>query len=146
MRCYALRNKVIEDMGFASYAEYLRSGLWRSIRARVLKRAKNHCHICHGAATQVHHRRYYRKVMEGKWLSHLNAVCATCHELGEFDDDGQKVDLYAANDRLSKFRTPRPGQCPQCKKNPLGKGRSLCRKCRRAIACSHQGGSAQGGG
>lgn len=130
---YAARNRILRDMGFASYADYLKSDLWKEIRLKVLERADFTCHICQGDASQVHHRLYFREVLEGKWLNCMNAICVECHKLGEFSDDGEKVGLKDANKRLTYFRKPKPGQCIHCKKNITRVGRSLCRKCKREL-------------
>ncbi len=129
---YLKRDQTLRDMGYGSYAEYLASPLWRQIRAKVLGRAKGKCHICKTAPpTQVHHRSYHAYVLSGMALGRLNAVCRPCHELGEFGDHGQKVNLRECNARLSRFLKPAPGFCVRCKKNSTRLGRALCRSCRR---------------
>jgi len=143
---YMRRDATLRDMGYPSYKAYLASPLWKSIRAKVIERAHGKCHICGGKATEVHHRLYWREVLDGRWLNNLNAVCRTCHELGEFGDEGQKVSMREANRRLTRFRKPKPGQCTHCKMNIVRKGHSLCRKCKRIIARSRNGGTAQGHG
>lgn len=130
---YARRNATLRGMGYTSYADYLASPLWKSIRKRVLSKAKYKCHICRGGATQVHHRSYSRDTLEGRWLSHMNAICRDCHRSGELDDIGKKVPLRLVNKRLTVLRKPRAGQCACCKMNPVRLGHDLCGKCKKAI-------------
>lgn len=67
-------------IGFSTYAEYLASPLWRSIRGKILKAAKGKCHYCRGLAYQVHHERYTEGNLLGKTEDGLQATCKTCHE------------------------------------------------------------------
>jgi hypothetical protein len=106
-RVYRERNLNLRAMGFASYKEYLRSDLWRSIRARVLE-AHPDCFACGGTATQVHHRTYRKKDLEGRDLRKLFAVCASCHERCEFrDGDGEKLNPVQSTAKLKMARTLR---------------------------------------
>ena len=75
---YNARDRVLAEIGFASYSEYLRSTLWRSIRAKVRERDRNLC-LCGNPAAHVHHRNYYRQTMTGECLSALQCVCEACH-------------------------------------------------------------------
>lgn len=61
------------------YNVYLQSAQWRTIRSRVLDRAKGMCEGCGvEKAVQVHHLTY-RHVCE-EFLWELRAVCLKCHE------------------------------------------------------------------
>jgi hypothetical protein len=70
------------------YAEYLRGGVWRDKRARVLRRANGVCEGCGDKASlQVHHTRYPSNCWPGspEWnaqekLFDLRAICRRCHE------------------------------------------------------------------
>lgn len=96
---YGARREVLLAMGFMNYQEYLASALWASIRRRVL--AKNAaCVACGGPATQVHHGRYTRPVMEGRELRHLYSVCDDCHRHSEYTRKGQKLNPSRATDKL----------------------------------------------
>jgi 5-methylcytosine-specific restriction endonuclease McrA len=63
---------------FAKYDEYLRSPRWRSLRAKVLRRAGGVCESClERRATQVHHKTYERVFTEAAF--DLVAICDACH-------------------------------------------------------------------
>lgn len=102
---YKARNEVLRSLGFASYADYLRSPLWASIRQRVLESSR-WCFVCGDLATQVHHQRYCRKDLTGKSLKKLVPVCATHHYRAEFRrHDGAKLSTRQANRKLKQLRT-----------------------------------------
>lgn len=82
--------KDLLEMGFATYADYLKSHLWASIKRQVMDKAKGKCRLCRKEAEVVHHRRYDRDVMEGKRNCHLIALCRSCHHIVEFNQNGQK--------------------------------------------------------
>jgi len=75
-----------------NYEEYLASPVWQEIRARKL-RANCGCAICGLVlATQVHHRDYRPRVLEGKDDNALLALCEVCHWRIEFRPDERKRD------------------------------------------------------
>jgi hypothetical protein len=94
---YEVRSESLKQLGFESYADYLKSDLWRGIRQRVLDRDENHCWCCPKKARQVHHKSYALAVMEGKDLEPLISICRGCHKHIEFKDEGGKVGLQKAN-------------------------------------------------
>lgn len=81
---YGQRNRNVALLGFKDYAEYLRSPLWFSIRARVL-RERSQCDFCGCEATQVHHSSYSMDVLRGNTTVGLHATCRECHRGGEYD-------------------------------------------------------------
>ncbi len=82
---YAQRNRLIRThCGFDTYAAYLASDLWKSIRRSVLKADKATCRCCGRNATEVHHIRYTVKNLTGKSRKHLISICRECHEAIEF--------------------------------------------------------------
>jgi 5-methylcytosine-specific restriction endonuclease McrA len=81
---YQRRNKLLSEMRFGSYAEYLESDLWKEIRNRVLIRDGLRCRVCASEATQVHHKSYDRCVLAGESIDQLISICETCHEAIEF--------------------------------------------------------------
>ncbi len=87
---YAHRNVTLSGMGFLSYAEYLSSDLWWSIRRRVLLRASS-CVMCQNAATQVHHVDYTRGNLTGADSHLMVPICRPCHKRIEFGDGGRKA-------------------------------------------------------
>ena len=104
MNRYKQRDDVLLQMGYSSYGDYLQSPLWARIRARVMQGCRGLC-ICGKPATEIHHRTYKRRYMEGrgKVTTFLTAICRECHEFIEFDEGGNKVSLGLANTRLEKL-------------------------------------------
>lgn len=82
---YGERESILREMGFPSYAAYLASDLWASIRERVLARDGRRCRLCPREASQVHHTKYSRAVLLGRDLKWLAAICGGCHRFVEFD-------------------------------------------------------------
>ena len=110
---YQERNKTLRQMGFPTYRAYLESDEWRRIREKVLRTQKHRCHVCRGTAVLVHHTNYDRKVLEGKRVRPLVALCADCYRRGEFVPSGRKTELKEANRRLGLWgvgrkRNPHP--------------------------------------
>jgi hypothetical protein len=95
---YGYRDENLLRMGFSSYRAYLKSELWKDIRARVLARAPDGlCEKCKRApATQVHHRSYDPATLAGTTIDSLTKTCARCHTKAERPDDrGQtRYDRY----------------------------------------------------
>lgn len=73
----------------SGYKDYLKSPLWKSIRRRVLMAASHECACCSDKATQVHHRDYRPRVLNGNDDSMLVALCRVCHEAIHTDLDGR---------------------------------------------------------
>lgn len=87
---YEDRNNQLRGMGFRSYAEYLSSGLWKTIRYAILQ-INPTCQLCENdKAVQVHHLDYDRSTLEGKNSAGLLSTCRDCHERVEFHKDGTK--------------------------------------------------------
>lgn len=96
---YMARNAILAELGFASYADYLRSRLWISIRRRVLGGGKA-CQLCGERATQVHHSRYTIGNLRGTSTRYLFPVCGDCHAAAERHTNGRKRSLPEANAAL----------------------------------------------
>lgn len=94
------REQTLKEMGYSSYAEYLASDLWKSIRKQVLDNAKK-CVLCKGKPTEVHHKNYHRPTLEGKTIDSLVPLCRFCHYRIEFTK-GKKNSLATANTKLKK--------------------------------------------
>ena len=92
---YASRNFTLKKLGFNTYKDYLKSPLWKRIRAKVLTHANYTCEICRSKANQVHHSRYHRNDLLGKTLKFLHALCEDCHYNVEFKK-GEKLSLKNA--------------------------------------------------
>lgn len=98
---YAKRDRVLDLLGFADYAEYLQSPLWRKIRREFLY-VHRLCRCCGSRAKQIHHRSYSEAVLKGENHAELVAICRKCHEKIEFRR-GKKCSLQEANGRLDKL-------------------------------------------
>jgi hypothetical protein len=94
------RNFVLKAYGYENYATYLRSELWASIRAKVLKNARCVCG-CGQRANQVHHKVYSEANILGVTLDGLVAINRGCHYEIEFSEE-QKVSLSETNFKLKK--------------------------------------------
>jgi hypothetical protein len=102
-RVYRERNRNIRAMGFKDYADYLKSDLWKGIRARVLSE-RPFCKGCGKDATQVHHSAYRKKDLEGRDLRRLHSTCGGCHFKAEFRRrDGAKLNPKQATLKLKQM-------------------------------------------
>lgn len=98
---YRYRNDNLERMGFRSYRAYLKSELWKSIRARVLTEKPICEACCKRKADQVHHRSYDPTTLKGESLNSLSSVCSGCHRKGERPRDL----LQHSSDRMERMGT-----------------------------------------
>lgn len=85
------------------YAEYLRSDLWNSIRARVLRRDGNRCQCCGARAECVHHRNYSGATLSGSRLDGLLALCGGCHESIHRGSGGKLLGVDATEAKLVRL-------------------------------------------
>lgn len=83
-------------MGFASYAAYLRSPLWRYMRAKVMLDYGGKCVLCPRRARIVHHLSYAPPVLAGIDTGPLVPLCHKCHRAVEVDAFGFKRTFIAA--------------------------------------------------
>jgi hypothetical protein len=69
-----------DDLRDMPYDEFLRSGYWADVRAKVLERDGHRCQGC-GATKglQVHHHTYAHHGDEARHLEDLVSVCRACH-------------------------------------------------------------------
>jgi hypothetical protein len=94
---YRGRDRILRELGFEAYADYLASELWATIRKRVLGKEKWTCKRCGRKGTQVHHIQYTKENLSGRSLSRMVCLCAHCHEKSERLPDGTKTTLAEAN-------------------------------------------------
>jgi hypothetical protein len=87
---YADRNAILRDMGYADYAAYRASPLWKAIRRRVRIRDGNRCRICDAGTLIVHHDDYGRETLDGLSISRLYCVCHDCHQSIEFEGEQKR--------------------------------------------------------
>lgn len=78
-------------LGFRTYQHYLRSPLWKAVKAHVLRSKGDTCFLCPQKASTVHHRRYTGLTLIGEHLQYLDPICNGCHQMIEFDVDGTKL-------------------------------------------------------
>ena len=101
MTSYQQRRIVLIELGYTTYDDYLRSTLWGSIRATVLKRCKSKCEVCpQQIATEVHHKSYNHSAMAGSTLGDLVGICRSCHQCAEFHPNGDKRTHEEVNMRI----------------------------------------------
>lgn len=96
---YCFRNRLLKEMGYKSYRDYLRSPKWASIRKQAILKNNGRCVSCGSPATQVHHSKYDKPTLTGQSLKFLHPVCGKCHENAEMDA-GKKTTIFTANARL----------------------------------------------
>lgn len=71
----------LKQLGFANYADYLASPIWRVVRTRVFRRANGLCEACREAKPEnVHHWSYDVETLLGMRMANLEAVCKPCHD------------------------------------------------------------------
>lgn len=75
-----LKRERLRELGYRSYAAYLRSNHWERVRRdwRISGRPKR-CEVCGDREYQLHHRTYER--LGAELLSDLQALCERCHSL-----------------------------------------------------------------
>lgn len=74
------RKRNLLHLGFHSYAYYLSSPLWASIRLRVIEEKGNKCFVCRDAdCDQFHHMDYSLTVLCGDNIDPIFPVCEDCH-------------------------------------------------------------------
>lgn len=102
----------LKKLGFNSYASYLRSAHWRSLRYRYRNSPStpNECYICgNDKNLELHHRTYVRLGHER--FSDLVLLCRPCHQ-DTHDEHMQRRELlgrpnqpiYRTHERLKKQR------------------------------------------
>lgn len=124
MGAYTKRDAALLKLGFGSYASYLDSDLWKSIRAKVLIRDKRRCRCCKEPAFQVHHDSYGEATLRGDAFDRLFAICEKCHKEIEFAPNGRKFTFDEVRENLAR----RLAECPPelarrvARKSKQGKG------------------------
>jgi hypothetical protein len=106
---YAKRNDILFELGFKNYRQYLRTSLWKEIRARKIALDPN-CYGCGRPVEQVHHGRYHKENLTGINLKDLYSICRRCHKYCEFTRKGYKRDPIRATEVLVHIRRTRIGQ------------------------------------
>lgn len=77
------RSEILISLGFASYAEYLKSETWQRVRRVVFEMKGRRCCCCGKAANQIHHSSYTRRNLTGDSVNSIDLtmfpVCSECH-------------------------------------------------------------------
>lgn len=130
---YYKRNKTLRLLGFASYADYLASDLWKQIRLKVLRRDNWRCCACGQRAWEVHHRHYKPEAMLGDNLNPLHSICPQCHRHIEVYPDGSKVKWHNVKVKLRELQKQHgivpKGMCRNCLKQHRRSGSDYCGTC-----------------
>lgn len=96
---YIERNRNLRQLGYRSYAAYLRGASYRKIRERAFIENGNLCWCCGDDATEIHHTDYGLATLLGQRLDNLVPICHRHHKEIEFEN-GEKVSTARANERL----------------------------------------------
>lgn len=94
-------------MGFRSYGEYLRSDLWKRVKAKMFERKGRRCFLCNDPAYTGHHNRYREDDLNGNCIRFLQPICRRCHDEIERWSDGTKTEFYEARQRYNRARRNR---------------------------------------
>lgn len=86
---YGERGRLLMNMGYQSYSEYLSSDTWSSIRKEVLEKRPS-CELCSRRATQVHHAKYTLNSLQRCDSVLLVSICHPCHQYLELRPDDAK--------------------------------------------------------
>lgn len=98
------QKRVLKEMGYSDYRDYLSGLVWANIKEKVLEHHKNRCVICSRNATTIHHRCYTEAVLKGLDITSLEPLCWDCHQRVEFDKYGKKNDLRYANNKIDWYK------------------------------------------
>ena len=97
------RERILLDIGFASYRDYLKSTLWKIIREAKLD-ASPRCELCNQSlAAQIHHLRYSREALVGQDAWALVSACPDCHRRVEFNLEGRKRPYHMARKKATSM-------------------------------------------
>jgi hypothetical protein len=130
------RDFVLKAHGFKNYAAYLRSDLWLSIRAKILKNATCACG-CGQFANQVHHKAYTEANLMGATPRGLIAINHDCHYKIEFAGQ-RKLSLGEANHELKDRQYDSAANCKPPTEDEIkmflsGKHKNLTEERKRAV-------------
>ena len=90
MDTYAARNELLKQLGYDSYADYLKSPLWHDIKRRAFAHHGSNCLLCPKRAEVIHHVCYDEATLKGESILSLAPVCRICHCRIELRKDGTK--------------------------------------------------------
>lgn len=111
---YTVRENALKSLGFATYEDYLISGLYTGIRKHFFAINKV-CFVCGGKPDQIHHQSYKVKVLTGIESKYLYAICRVCHTECEYEG-GNKLSPSQATVRMKMLK-----DLYECKETPAVK-------------------------
>lgn len=123
---YQIRQEALNRIGFATYADYLKSDTWSRIKASVIARDKA-CRICGNEPYTAHHVSYADRVMRGDDLTQLIAICRGCHRHIEFDGDHKLKSTTKINAKSERRSIKKRGG--KATKKSRKESRPRCRIC-----------------
>lgn len=97
---YRKRDRLLLELGYNSYGDYLSSDIWKRIRIKFLAKNKV-CYGCSSTSECVHHRMYTEGNLLGETESGLVPLCQYCHHKIEFDGK-RKLSHHQANKKLDR--------------------------------------------
>lgn len=107
---YTERNANLKTMGFRNYKEYLRSPLWKGIRAKVFATKGKVCELCDRLADIVHHNWYGVSDLLGGRMCNLHPLCEQCHERIEHSN-GKKARHQDARRMFDEILKSKSREC-----------------------------------
>jgi len=138
---YIYRKDNLNDLGYESYSDYLKSEEWQKYKQRYLSGQK--CICCKLPAYTFHHKQYSKGALNLEPNSvrvNLVPICKSCHYTIEFNDNGIKITSRneiqkRLRDLQRKYGNRPYNKCMNCgsnvKKSLYGKSYRLCKKCKR---------------
>jgi hypothetical protein len=116
---YKNRDKILEELGYDDYRDYLKSDLWEEIRWKVIKAGRGRCICCGGSRAsvatdesmwqtgldkeglilQVHHMVYTKENLSGESIYGLVTICRGCHSECEVTPK-TKENIRNKNDKI----------------------------------------------
>jgi hypothetical protein len=97
------QKQILKELGYNSYGEYVSGVVWANVRDKVFREKGTRCLVCTRRATVVHHKAYSENVLRGVDITPLVPLCWDCHQRIEYDTDGKKLSLDAANGKLQWY-------------------------------------------
>jgi hypothetical protein len=100
---YRDRDKLLKEMGYKTYRDYLAGELWKTIKAAGFEKHGDTCRLCPKKAVALHHVSYCMDVLKGLDLSKLVPLCDDCHYAVEFWPSGRKRTFGASLKMYNRF-------------------------------------------
>ena len=118
-----------------SYDAYLKTDLWRRVRQEALERCHHLCEFCkRRPAAFVHFPIYNCAVLQGARPDLITGCCWRCLERAQGRPErkpkrSKPKRPHVQQERRKSFQ----GSCQCCRRNMAGKGKVLCKSCRRIV-------------